>query len=233
MDITDVLYLTYLIPEGRLRPAIPETIGFAMPFEGRTFISLVIFHNKNVQASFFPLIRFNYDQVNVRSYVRDPVTGETAVFFLHSGITSRVISSITKLLKIPWPAMSLAINAAYRNGTTDRYSAEGDWKGAFHIDVKDNEDRDHDYAPFRNAAGAIDFLTSPTVGFYAVSGGAIRFAVQHTSMMPSGSSVASVRFPLLEELGFLTGEELQHPHSALITPHAFFRVMLPPEFIPV
>ncbi|MBP1748964.1 MAG: hypothetical protein H6Q52_1503 [Deltaproteobacteria bacterium] len=233
MDITDVLYLTYLVPEKRLRPAVPGTIPFAMTYEGNTFISLVVFHNLNVRTSFFPFVRFNYDQINVRTYIRDPVTGQTAVFFLHSGITSRVVSFITRLLKIPWPAMSLTIGAAYENDTVKNYSAEGDWAGEVHIHTGDDTGRDHDYAPFRDIKGATEFLTTPTVGFYAASGGVIRFEVEHASVMPSGSDAASVRFPMLEALGYVTRAELQHPHSALITPHAFFRVMLPPRLITV
>ncbi|MEN6615716.1 MAG: DUF2071 domain-containing protein [Syntrophorhabdus sp.] len=233
MDITDVLYLTYLVPESRLRPAVPEAIPFAMAHHGKTFLSLVIFHTKNARASFFPFLSFNYDQVNVRCYVRDPVGGQPAAFFLHSGITSRSVSCITRLLKIPWPAMSLSINATYRNETVNYYSAEGAWNSEFLIELKADAHHDHDYAPFTGASDTAECLTSPAIGFYKVSGGVIRFEVEHESIVPSGTNITSVQFPLLEALGFLTKEEMRDPHSALVTPHAFFRVMLPPRMIPV
>lgn len=233
MDITDVLYLTYMVPEKRLRPAVPDKIPFAMTCEEKTFLSLVIFHNKNVRVSFFPFIRFNYDQVNVRAYVRDPVTRQTAVFFLHSGITSQAVSFLTRLLKIPWPAMSLSIDAAYEKDRVKRYSAEGDWEGELHINIGEDHAHVQDYAPFRDVSGAVQFLVAPTVGFYAVSGGVIRFEVEHTGVTPSGNNAVSVvRFPMLEACAYMSGAELQHPHSALITPHAFFRVILPPTLIP-
>ncbi len=205
MDITDVLYLTYMVPEMRLRPSVPDRIPFAMTYKGMTFISLVIFHSKNVRASLFPFIHFNYDQVNVRTYVRDPVTGQTAVLFLHSGITSQVVSFLTKLLKIPWPAMALTIDAAFENDRAKRYTADGNWGGDLHIDTGDTAGTGRDYEPFRDIAGAVQFLITPTVGFYTVSGGVIRFEVEHTSATLSGNDAVSVRFPMLEAYGYLTG----------------------------
>lgn len=233
MDITDVSYLTYIVPEERLRPAVPEAIPFAMTHEGRTFVSLVIFHNKNVRASLFPFIRFNYDQLNVRTYISDPVTGKPAVLFLHSGITSRTMSFATKLMGIPWPVMSLGINATYQNDALTGYSAVGEWEGKVNVRLGESLSSDYDYTPFKNIKDAIEFLVTPTVGYYTVSGGAVRFEVQHTSVVPSGRCAASVRFPMLEAHGYLTGEELQNPHNILVTPHAFFRVLLPPRFVRV
>ena len=82
MDIYDVLYLSYIIPEERLRPAVPHKIRLAAPIQGKAIISLVIFRSKNVTASLFPFIHFNYNQANLRTYVIDPPTGKNAVFFL-------------------------------------------------------------------------------------------------------------------------------------------------------
>ncbi len=231
LDITDVAYVTYLVPEERLRPAVPEKVPFAMTHEGKAFVSLVMFHNRNVRASFFPFIRFNYDQLNVRTYVRDPVTGKTVVLFLKSGITSRVMSFATKLLGIPWPAMSFEIHgSAEKNGVAD-YHAAGEWEGDVSIALREDPAGNHDYAPFRDMHEAVEFLVTPTAGLYAVPGGVTRFEVRHTFVVPSPGRAASVSFPMLEALGYLTGEELQHPHNVLLTPHGLFRVFLPPEVI--
>jgi hypothetical protein len=229
LDIADVAYVTYMVPEERLRPAVPEKIPLAMTYEGKAFLSLVMFHNRNVRASFFPFIRFNYDQLNVRTYISDPVTGETAVLFLHSGITSGIMSSATKLLGIPWPVMSLTIRAAHENDRMTGYGAVGEWGGE--VDIQLRETPEPDYTPFRDMKEAVEFLVTPTVGFYAAPGGVVRFEVQHTFLEPSAGSTASVKFPMLEEFGYLTNEELQHPHNVLVTPHGVFRVLLPPRLI--
>jgi uncharacterized protein YqjF (DUF2071 family) len=91
MDIYDVLYLSYVIPEERPRPAVPDSMRIAAPSPGKAVISVVIFRSKNVTASIFPFIHFAYDQANLRTYVIDPITGRNAVFFLKSAITSRLI----------------------------------------------------------------------------------------------------------------------------------------------
>lgn len=229
LDIVDVAYVTYLVPEGRLRRAVPEKIAFAMTHEGKAFVSLVMFHNRNVRASFFPFIRFNYDQLNVRTYIIDPVTGKTSVFFLHSGITSGIMSSATKLLGIPWPAISFGINGGQEN-SEGGYSADGEWEGGITIKLQEAPGPAN-YTPFRNMKEAIEFLVTPTAGFYKAPGGAIRFEVQHTFVVPSAGRVETVHFPMLEKLGYLGDDELQYPHNVLITRHGFFRVFLPPELI--
>ncbi|HAX17592.1 MAG TPA: hypothetical protein DCY00_03225 [Actinobacteria bacterium] len=125
MDIVDVLYLSCLIPERRLHPAVPEHIQFALKHEDKTIISLVIFHSKNVSSSFFPFLRFSYNQANIRTYVVDPVNGKPAVFFLKSSITSPFISFVTKLFKIPWQSVSMNLDVFWKNHTTCKYSVKG------------------------------------------------------------------------------------------------------------
>ena len=78
MAIHDVLYLSYLIPEKRLRPAIPDNVRFALTFRDKTIVSLVMFHSKNVRASFSPFFRFDYDQANIRTYAVNLITGQPA-----------------------------------------------------------------------------------------------------------------------------------------------------------
>lgn len=229
LDITDVAYVTYLVPEERLRPAVPEKVPFAATHGGRAFVSLVMFHNRNVRASFFPFIRFNYDQLNVRTYIVDPVTGRTAVFFLHSGITSGIMSSATKLLGIPWPVISLGINSGQEN-TEAGYSADGEWEGGITIKLQETPEPGN-YMPFRDMKEAIEFLVTPTAGFYKAPGGVTRFEVQHTFLVPSAGRAGTVHFPMLEKLGYLGSDELQRPHNVLITRHGFFRVFLPPALI--
>ena len=131
---------------------------------------------------------------------------------------------------MPWPVMTLAISAAHRNDRMTDYSAVGKWGGEVDIRFRENPEPG-DYTPFRSMKDAVEFLVTPTAGFYAVAGGVIRFEVQHTFVVPSAGSAACVRFPMLEEFGYLTNEELRHPHSVLVTPHGFFRVLLPPKHI--
>ncbi|MBA4417954.1 MAG: hypothetical protein C0392_08600 [Syntrophus sp. (in: bacteria)] len=228
MEIHDVLYLSYLIPEKRLRPAVPDTMPFAVTSQGKTIISLVIFHSRNVRASFFPFFRFDYDQANIRTYVLDPVTGKPAVFFLKSGITSPLIAAITRILGIPWQSVSMRLDVQRDNNSLYQYAARGDWEGDFNISLQEDRDTLADMEPFRTPEEAIHFLTSPSVGFYGSSGGVIRFEVQHSAIKPSMGKISAINFPLLIRSGLLTDGELWFPHSALIAPRGLFSVSMPP-----
>jgi uncharacterized protein YqjF (DUF2071 family) len=185
MDIHDVLYLSYLIPEKRLRPAIPDSMRFAVTSQDKTIVSLVMFHSRNVRASFFPFLRFDYDQANIRAYVLDPATGKPAVFFLRSGITSPLVAAITRILRIPWQSISMRLDVQHDNNPSYQYTVEGNWEGNFNIRLNESQNPLIDMEPFQTPEEAIHFLTSPTVGFYGASGGLVRFEVQHSAIKPS------------------------------------------------
>jgi Uncharacterized conserved protein (COG2071) len=229
MDIYDVLYLSYIIPEERLQPAVPDNIRLASPVQGKAIISLVIFRCKNVTASLFPFVHYNYDQVNLRTYVIDPPTGKNAVFFLKSGITSRFISVITNLLQIPWQSVSLSLDTRYDNeGGFAHYAVEGNWDGAFNIVLNANRDPAVNPKPFNALDEAIRFLTGPAVGFYATSRGLIRFEVKHSEISPAMGVVSSVHLPMLPLSGFVMNEELWRPDSVLVAPDGHFTIYMPP-----
>lgn len=233
MDIHDVLYLSYLIPEKRLRPAIPDNVRFAVTSQDKTIVSLVIFHSRNVRASFFPFFRFHYDQANIRAYVLDPATGKPAVFFLRSGITSPLVAAITRILRIPWQSISMRLDVRHHDNPSYQYTVEGNWEGAFNIRLNENQDPFIDMEPFQTPEEATRFLTGPSVGFYGAPGGIIRFEVKHSIIRPSMGKIAVIDFPMLVRSGLLTDEELWFPHSALIASHGFFSVSMPPTRVSI
>jgi hypothetical protein len=229
MDIYDVLYLSYVIPEERLRPAVPDSIHIAAPSHGKAVISVVIFRSKNVAASLFPFIHFAYDQANLRTYVVDPVTGGSAVFFLRSAITSKLIATITNLLKIPWQAVSMRLDTGCddEHRFTD-YAVKGNWEGPFNIILKEKHDSGMTPAFFQTLQEEMHFLTGPAVGFYNRSGGLIRFEVKHSEIKPAAGAISAINFPMLTQTGLVRGDELGTPQSVLIAPDGHFTVYMPP-----
>jgi len=229
MDILDVIYLSYLIPEERLRSAVPTALNIASPVAGKAIISLVIFHSRNVRASIFPFLRFTYDQFNLRTYVTDPVTGSTAVFFLKSGITSRFIAAATNLLGIPWQPVSLHLGGSLsdRNTFVDQ-TITGYWENPFEITLNRNRYVDSDLQPFSSVQEAIHFLTGPAAGFYNTSGGLIRFQVKHSKIEPLTGSISAINCPILSQSGLMTDEETRYPQSLFIAPEGHFTVYMPP-----
>jgi hypothetical protein len=233
MDIHDVLYLSYLIPKKRLRPAIPDNVCFAVNYQDKTILSLVVFHSKDVRVSFFPFFRFDYDQANIRTYIMDPITGKPAVFFLKSGITSPLIACITRMLGIPWQSISMHLDVQHDNNPPYQYAVEGNWEGNFNILLNKNQDLLIDMEPFQNPEEATQFLTAPSVGFYRSSGSIIRFAVQHSAVKPSMGKISAIDFPMIIRSGLLTDGELLSPHSALIAAHSFFSIAMPPTRVSI
>lgn len=73
MKLCDILYLSYLVPASRIRPFVPEILPMAY-IDDRVFISIVIFHSSGVRLVNLPSLRFDYNQINLRTYVKDPQT---------------------------------------------------------------------------------------------------------------------------------------------------------------
>jgi uncharacterized protein YqjF (DUF2071 family) len=227
MDIHDILYLSYLVPEIALRPTVPKQIGFSVSSDGRTIVSLVLFRSRNVRASFLPFVHFAYNQANVRTYVLDPVTGTPAVFFLKSGITSPLVAAVTGVLKIPWQAISMDLDAQQSDSSPFyRWTVRGNWERDFHIQVRQSQGMQVN--PFQSPEALVNFLTGPSVGLYSSPGILIRFEVEHSPIKPIMGTVSAIDFPLLADSGFLTAEELRSPQSVLLASRAVFKVAMPP-----
>lgn len=232
MDIYDVLYLSWLIPQKRLGPFIPAHISFASKYEDKTMISLVIFQSKNVTSSLSPFLHFSYNQANIRTYIVDPVTGMPAVFFLKSGITSQFISFVTGLMQIPWQSISLNLDARHGDDYPYQYQVDGNWGGNFKIEVK--EDRSpSNHAPFQSIEEAALFLTGPAVGFYGAPGRLIRFEVNHSPIKPLTGKLSAIQCSILVDSGLMKENELAAPQSALMAPYGRFTVFMPPGIISI
>jgi hypothetical protein len=231
MDLQDVFYLSYMIPKERLTSHIHEQLPFAVSHEDNTIISCVFFKSRNVRASFFPFLRFDYDQANIRTYVIDPVSGKTAVMFLKSGITSKFVSMATGLIGIPWLPISVRVATTQSNDNKKHYSVDGTWGDDFSIDLTRNSNPLQETAPFSTTGEMINFLTGPKVGFYSTASGVIRFNVRHSVVEPLFGSVSSISFPIVVESGLALPEELHHPQSVLIATDASFEITMPPTKI--
>jgi hypothetical protein len=230
MDIFDVLYLSYFIPEKRLRHTIPSHIPFALSYENKTIISLVIFRSINVASSLFPFLHFSYNQANIRTYVVDPITGSPAVFFIKSGITSAFVSFAARVLKIPWHSISMSLDVRYENNRPVQYRVWGNWEEDFNIELeRGHSPLDHD--PFQSMEERVRFLTGPAVGFYGASGKLIRFEVNHSAVKPSTGKLSTIQCPILVSSGLMNDKELLMPQSILMAPYGHFTVFMPPTTI--
>jgi len=218
MDLQNVLYLSYLVPVDRLRPLVPP--GLRLNATGSAvFLSIVAMQCRKVHLSFLGWPSFSYDQLNLRTYVIDPKTGDPAVYFFRSGVSSNLIPVATRLLGIPWERISFSLAAEQDGSGADFYKAAGDWNGEIEIQMKSAPAEDSD-------ATVIDVITGPLAGFIGSGERLKRIAIKHQVLDVRRLSLLQIRFPLPVEAGLLAAPELEKPDSVLIVPESQFSVFI-------
>lgn len=228
MNLRDVLYISYAVDAERLSKLLPEPLQLAMVGEDTAFISIVVLRSTQVRLKPLQLPRFNYNQLNIRTYVIDPVSGEHAVYFIKSGVTSRFISLATRTSGIPWQLIDLEtkINMVESKNS---YTASGNWEGEFSIKVKDFIAEPRRTPFFTNDEAAVDFLVRPLIGFVGDNRKLGRFTIDHPEVKPGHRTLTELDFPLFTNLGVVDG--LSNLHSVLFLPTADFSIYLPPKRI--
>jgi len=221
MDLENLIYISYLVPLERLRPLIPRVLPIASYEEGRAFVSFVAMKCRRVRLSGIRWPRFNYDQLNLRSYVTDPQTGSPAVYFYQSGVSIGIVPLITRLLGIPWEKISFNLNK--RSGSV--YNGSGNWLGELDFEIQ---------SPVEEALqeSVVHHLTGPMIGFIGTGGKLRKFNISHRSLGVQNAALNYIRFTLPVEKGLIEENELQEPGSVIMVPEAEFRVHMPPHRVP-
>jgi hypothetical protein len=228
MILKDVLYLSYLVPGDAVRPWVPETLSLATVGDDGAFISVVILKCCHVHATYFPLPRFNYEQINIRTYVKDPATGKQAVYFIRSAVTSRVVSALTKTIGLPWELAKLNLAISYdRSNQATVYSVAGNWQGTLSLKAEEFSALPSGMPPFADAREAIEFLILPLTGFFGQQDRVKGFHIRHPEMHSQTARLAEFTFPLLTNLGLIESTAIRNPHSVLYVPEAKFYIYLP------
>ncbi len=229
MLLQDMLYVSYLLPVERLKCFIPPGLRPAEPYPGKVFLSLVIFRGRTRGAATVPAPRIPFDQVNIRTYVTDPVTGRPAVYFVHCGISGSLITFLYKVLSgMPVEHTPFAIHTRKdMNGRYDAYEALGTWHGQFSIKAGQTAGAVTTLDPFSTREEAMSYLIDPLAGFYSDTKVLRRLEVFHEPLEPRLCSAYEVRFPYLSDLGLVEEDEIARPHNVLLVPHTPFLIYLP------
>lgn len=229
MLLRDMLYVSYLIPHDRLRRFLPPVLKPAVVDGENVFVTLVIFRGKTSGAATIPTPRIPFDQVNIRTYVIDPVTNKPSVYFIHCGISGGLITFLYHTLSgmpvehTPFSIMSEKSG----NGNYVRYRVSGNWNGPFTIDAEEISPALVSLSPFPSVQDAIDYLIDPLVGFYSDGPNLRRLQVYHDPLVPRVCKPGNIIFPYLSELGIVPGHEIALPHSVLLIPFTPFLIYLP------
>ena len=230
MLLNNVVYVSYMLPPERIFPLVPDKLPLALVDGERAFISIVALRCRDVHLAYTPFPRFDYYQLNVRTYVIDPYTGNQAVYFLKSGVTSLPVSTATRVLGLTWQHIKLTIDTETGN-RLDQVShvVTGEWESEIEISIKRKESDDVDMRPFISMESAVQYLVRPLIGFYRWGTDIGRFEIRHPEVYPLTMHLNTFRFMVPGESDLLGTDELLKPHSVLLVPEARFTIYLPPE----
>ena len=227
MKLRHVAYLSYLLPAPQVRPLVPDILPLSAVDENKVFVSIVVLQSRDVRLAIFPLMRFNYNQINVRTYVKDPYTGNQAVYFLKSGVTSAPISILTRIAGPSWQKVILNIEVKQTDpGRYERYMAFGQWSGDFHLVAEETDLDLGEIAPFGSVESAADYLIRPLIGFYGTQGRIGRFEIYHPPIEPRAMQLLDFQWPVLDAMGLVPEEKVKEPHNVLLVPESRFSIFL-------
>ena len=231
MTLCNVLYISYAVPERSLRDLVPDFIRLATLEKDIAFISIVVLRSTRVRINSLPFAHFNYNQLNIRTYIIDPITGKHGVYFLKSGVTSRFISLATRMAGIPWQQIDLEVQVNPDiNGPRYCYNAVGNWHESFNITAMEAPQPQNKLTLFADMESAVDYIVRPLIGFFGEKNGHVgRFTIWHQDIMPQIWQLQQVNFPSLNTLGITEG--IGDPHSVFFLPQADFYIDMPPTLI--
>lgn len=227
MILHNVIYLSYRLPHDMIRPLVPAPLPLAVIDKDTVFISIVLLTSRAVHPTIIPLPRFNYEQVNIRTYVRDPQSGENGVYFLNSAVSSGFISSITKSIGLIWEYR--IINRTETVGTDGdvTININGSWHEDFAVEVNSDAYENPVYSPFNSGQEAADYLIRPLMGFFGDSRSLKRLRIWHPPVEPVSIKLISIEFPLQRMLQLEHQIDLSIPHSVFLIKNAGFYIYLP------
>ena len=228
MELHNVIYLSYSLPLDMVRPLVPSILPLAAVGDDTVFISIVLLRSQAVHPTIIPAPRFNYEQINIRTYVRDPQSGENGVYFLRSAISSSFISSITKSIGLTWEyrIIDRMETVGKDNGIT--INIKGKWYADFDVEVNAGSSTTPQYKPFKSAKDAADYLIRPLMGFFGDVGKLKRFRIWHPPVEPKSANLTRADFPLNKLLKLDYKPDLSAPHSIFLVKNARFYIYLPP-----
>jgi hypothetical protein len=216
MDLANVLYISYLVPLTRIRQYVPRMLAFASDAADRVYVSFVAMKCHRVRLSGLPWPQFNYDQLNLRTYVLDPQTGNPAVFFLQSGVSMGIVPVLTRLMGIPWEKIEFDLDST----SQPRYRVSGEWLGELNFEIESP-------VGVSPRESIVQHLTGPLMGFMGSENKLRSFRISHRVLKVQPAALRSIRFPLPVEKGLVTETELETPDNVFMVPKAEFNVHVP------
>jgi hypothetical protein len=116
--------VTWPIGEADLQAHLPANLRPVVR-DGHAFVSAVLFRNRALRPAIFGVPRMTSFQMNVRSYVFDPVSGEPDCAFFHGlYLSGRWLAAVSsRLFGVPFQHLPLTVAARHEGDRVARYEA--------------------------------------------------------------------------------------------------------------
>ncbi|MFK8039685.1 MAG: DUF2071 domain-containing protein [Crocinitomicaceae bacterium] len=227
--------ISYQVPISRIEHLIPS------PFKLWSFkengieyaiISAVPFKDKDF--SFYRISRFpsfNFFQTNFRTYVIDQRDGTNLAWFFATTLGSITSVIPKRIWKMPWGYGKYSFDYQLEKSEYIQYRMEFTSKqGDGLVDIKSTGSEMKLLHGFDSLEQQIHILTHPVTGYYDSSKTEFgTYEIWHQKIDLTEGVANHLYFEIYEKLGFLTKEEMNHPHSVLICPEIEFDILLPPR----
>ena len=116
--------VTWPIPEAALRARLPASLQPVVR-NGHAFVSAALFRNRALRPAILNVPRMTSFQMNVRSYIVDPVSGEPDSVFFHGLYLSRrwLVGLSSRLFGVPFRHLPMTVAARLEGDRVARYEA--------------------------------------------------------------------------------------------------------------
>lgn len=215
VTLDDLLIVTWRRDPASLTPLLP--VGLVpVQHDGACFSSALLFRNRALRPVPFGFPRFSGPQVNVRSYVVDPLTGQPGAVYFHSlELAARALSAFSRaLFRVPFGHRSFAIRSS--RGPA-RWIAQGDG-----VDIEAAEsDSPHAVAP-----ALLDLWSNSHSGYFVNASGRLRgWSIWHRAQTLRAMTLQRFSLEPSARIG-LDGIE---PVSVYLVDSIDYEVYLPPR----
>lgn len=208
--------INYRVPPSYIRKHISPDFDVTT-FDGFGLVSIVPFHETDFTLSFMPKKKFDFWQINYRTYVYNKKTGERGVWFFGNDLASPLVKIPKYGWGLPWHKMDI-------QEVHDEHGQSFSSKSTFSNNevVYFKSDRPHDL-------NKEDFekLTNPTKGFYYRRDGKVgTYSIMHPPMK------LTICFPQKLQFSFLSRMGLDYyplPQSMYSAEPIDFTIFLPPR----
>jgi hypothetical protein len=229
--------ITYQIPLNKIQHLIPARFKLwsfkeneieyalvsAVPFKDRDFS----FHRISKYPS------FNFFQTNFRTYIIDTTDQSPCAWFFGTTLGSLTSLIPKKVWKMPWEYGKYKFTSKFVDHLYVEYNMKFESiLGNGIVNIKSTGNELGILKGFETKDEQDLILTHPVIGYYNLSEQELgTYEIWHPRIDLKEGVAIELYFELFEKLGFLTKEEMNKPHSVLITPKIEFEILLPPKRI--